>query len=441
MKQPLGTLGAACVCVALVLVLCGGARPAEVSHRETPLVHAIKRVRPSVVNITSQKAVVGQLDANAGKMSGMGTGVVVDERGYVLTNYHVIEDVSSIRIKLVDGSSYPAEVVARDPSTDLALLRVRPSSPMAVMPMGRSDDLMYGETVIAIGNAYGYEHTITMGVVSELHRNVSLSATQSYHDLIQTDASINPGNSGGPLINADGEMIGLNVAIRAGAQGIGFAIPVDQIKEVLANLMSVRRLRGAWHGIASTHGAGGGAVVVREVEPGSPAEHAGLRPGDALLAVEGREIRYGFDLERALLDKSAKDLVSVRVSRPEGEREFRLGLAPAPDREIVTVSNDDPVWGALGLRLAPYGSPQELRRYSADLRGGLLVREVRPGSPAEESGLSVGDVLVGMNQLETRTEGHVRYVLQLQRKDGVNPLAFHVVRGGRMYRGWLNLTP
>lgn len=429
------------VALCLFVVAC---LPASASYRETPLVRAVKQARPSVVNIRSEKLAPGQLDSSANKMSGMGTGVIVDERGYVVTNYHVIEDVSSIRVTLVDGSTYPAEVVARDPETDLALLRIRPlvereSLPtLAVMPFGRSDDLMHGETVIAIGNAYGYEHTITCGIVSELHRNVQLSATQRYRDLIQTDASINPGNSGGPLINADGEMIGLNVAIRAGAQGIGFAIPVDQVKDVLSDLLSVQRIRGTWHGIVAVSAPG--EVVVREVEPGSPADQAGLRPGDALVRLADRHIRFAYDIERALLDKTPNDEVSLEIARGDGPHVMFLELASAPGRDRTPRAGDDPIWTRLGLRLAPYSAPHELRRYSSELRGGLVVREVRPGSPAERAGLVTADILVGMHQLETRSESHVRYVLQLQEKDTIDPLTFHVVRNERMYRGYIHFV-
>jgi serine protease Do len=408
------------------------------SHRETPLVKAIKRVRPSVVNIHSQKLVSSQDSGSAGRMSGMGTGVVVDERGYIITNYHVIEDVSSIRITLVDGATYPAEVVARDPGTDLALLRVTTAGVLPVMPLGGSDDLMHGETVVAIGNAFGYEHTITQGIVSELHRDVRLSATQEYRDLIQTDASINPGNSGGPLINIDGEMIGLNVAIRAGAQGIGFAIPIDEVKRVLANLLSVRRLRGTWHGIVATDG--NVRVVVHEVEPGSPADRAGIRPGDQLIAVEGRQIAYTYDIERALLDKSPEEPVSLRVHRGTSESEFRMALLPAPSSELTLASGDNQAWSKLGIKLAPYSNTAELRKYSSELNGGMLIKQVRSGSPAERAGLQSGDILVGMLDYETVAESHVRYVLNVQSTQSMERVPFHVVRDGRMWKGTLNLT-
>ena len=427
----------------LFLIACAGlATDADrllASNRETPLVRAIKSVRPAVVNIHSQKVVTTQENSQAGRMSGMGTGVVIDERGYIVTNYHVIEDVSSIRVTLVDGSTYPAEVVARDPETDLALLHIEPLAPLPVMPFGRSDDLMHGETVVAIGNAFGYEHTITQGIISELHRNVRLSAAQEYRDLIQTDASINPGNSGGPLINIDGEMIGLNVAIRAGAQGIGFAIPVDDVKRILVKLISVRKLRGTWHGIVLVDAPGGVRVVVHQVEPGSPAQKAGVQAGDQLVSVDGKTIHYSYDIERALLDKTARDAVAIKVVRNESEQEIKVPLASAPGSETVA-RMDDRVWSTIGIKVMPYAGASELRKYSSDLRGGMLISAIRPGSPAEQAGLTVGDILVGMQQLEMLSESHVRYVLDLQRNESLDRLAFHVVRDGRMYRGWINVA-
>ena len=167
----------------------------------------------------------------------MGTGIIIDPRGYIITNQHVVEDVNSLRVRLADGTSLAARVVARDRDADLALLKVDAGASLPVVPLGTASDLMVGETVIAIGNAYGYEHTVSVGVVSAVGRDVALNKEVSYKALIQTDASINPGNSGGPLLNINGELIGVNVAIRAGAQGIGFAIPVDAVIKSAAAMM------------------------------------------------------------------------------------------------------------------------------------------------------------------------------------------------------------
>jgi serine protease Do len=217
------------------------------SLRQTPVVDVVRRVRDAVVNIHSERTAQGPLtdelfgtSPSQSRVNGMGTGIVIDPRGYLLTNYHVVEDVSVLRVRLGDGSTFSAHVLQRDPQADLALLKIEPHRPLATVPLGTSSDVQVGETVIAIGNAYGYEHTVTVGVVSAINRDVTLNKDVSYKALIQTDASINPGNSGGPLLNLNGELIGLNVAIRAGAQGIGFAIPVDTMIRVAARMLQGR---------------------------------------------------------------------------------------------------------------------------------------------------------------------------------------------------------
>jgi serine protease Do len=209
------------------------------SLRETPTVAAIRRASPSVVNLHGQKTIRTTAASMAGgapdsfrQVNGMGTGVVIDPRGYVITNYHVVEDVNELNVTLHNGEATRADLIASDPQSDLALVKLRGQGPFPTIPRGHSDDLMIGETVIAIGNAFGYVHTSTEGIISALHRDVPVNETQQYRDLIQTSAGINPGNSGGPLLNIDGEMIGVNVAVRVGAQQIAFAIPIDgEMKE------------------------------------------------------------------------------------------------------------------------------------------------------------------------------------------------------------------
>src|SRR5205807_6087227 len=316
-----------------------------------------ERVRAAVVNIHSERTVHGpaseELFAHApsqNRVNGMGTGIILDPRGYIITNHHVVEDVSVIRIRLSDGTTHSARGLTRDPETDLALLKIDIGRPLPTMPLGTANDLMVGATVIAIGNAYGYEHTVTVGVVSAIKRDVTLNKEISYKQLIQTDASINPGNSGGPLLNVNGELIGVNVAIRAGAQGIGFAIPVDSMLRVVADMLSVRRRNGTWHGMvcrdcvgepdpeklslrdetnsrdhmmshiaaAPTPAPAGSLarwVVVERTEPTSPAFRAGLQVGDVVMRAGDMRVVCALDLERALLDHAAGDSVPLVVRR------------------------------------------------------------------------------------------------------------------------------
>ncbi|MEQ8836721.1 MAG: trypsin-like peptidase domain-containing protein, partial [Lacipirellulaceae bacterium] len=184
--------------------------------RLTPVVRAVRQASPSVVNIQGQKSVGDSTGIGTRQVNGMGTGVVIDPRGYILTNHHVVDGVRQINVTLSTGQSYIAQVIAHDRETDLAVIRIRTPKPLPIINIGTSSDLLTGESVVAVGNAFGYENTVTTGIISALHRNVQVNETQKYLDLIQTDASINPGNSGGPLLNVDGEMIGVNVAVRAG---------------------------------------------------------------------------------------------------------------------------------------------------------------------------------------------------------------------------------
>ena len=223
--------------------------------RKTMVVAAIERAKAAVVNIHSERNVAqtpGDRYAipTAKAMNGMGTGIIIDPRGYIVTNQHVVDDVTALRIQLLDGTSQNAVIIARNPELDLAIIKIDPATPLQVMPIGTAHDLMVGETVIAIGNAFGYEHTASVGVVSAVKRDVSLNKEMSYKSLIQTDACINPGNSGGPLINIHGELVGVNVAIRAGAQGIGFAIPVDQMVKSVSEMLRKRRRTAPYDGFA-----------------------------------------------------------------------------------------------------------------------------------------------------------------------------------------------
>src|SRR5438876_5828343 len=250
------TLGLAALLCAAIGIFASVALAAPGNPRRTAVVEVVERVRGAVVKIHSERTVRGpaveELFAHAppqNRVNGMGTGIIIDPRGYIITNQHVVEDVSVIRVHLSDGSTHTARVLTRDHESDLALVKIDIGRPLPTIPLGTSSDVMVGETVIAIGNAYGYEHSVTVGIVSATKRDVTLNKEISYKSLIQTDASINPGNSGGPLLNINGELIGVNVAIRAGAQGIGFAIPVDNAIRVAAEMLSVRKRNGTWHGL------------------------------------------------------------------------------------------------------------------------------------------------------------------------------------------------
>jgi serine protease Do len=402
--------------------------------RRSAIVRAVESQRDAVVNIHGQKLVGGD-DVAGGdlrRVNGMGTGVILDARGYAVTNYHVVEGVRRIEVTLASGRTTSATLVSHDPRTDLAVIKIAADSPLPVARIGTSSDLMIGETVLALGNAFGYEHTLTRGIISALHRNVEVSRTQRYDDLIQTDASINPGNSGGPLLNIDGEVIGINVAVRAGAQGIGFAIPIDRVLEVAGELISVERVNQTWHGIVGRP-AGQHGVVVETVRGQSPAATVGVRAGDVIVRIGDVPVCRQFDIERALLGHKAGERVPVTMMRAGAEECLTLSLA-TKQRERISV--EERCWRELGVRVSavPAGRVQKLQsRY----RGGLAVTEVRPGGPAAEQGIEAGDILVGLHVWETIAPENIAYILDKAESEHLNPIKFYVLRGRETLFGHL----
>ena len=433
----------------LSLVLIGSfaawSQPSTGSEsRNSPIVQAVQSVRASVVNIRGEKTLTtpgntaGALDAGR-RVNGMGTGVIIDPRGYIVTNHHVVDGVREIQVTLADGSRYTGRLIKRHAETDLAIIKIDPAESLPVIKVGTSADLMPGESVIAVGNAFGYEHTVTRGIVSALHRSVQVSDAQHYDDLIQTDASINPGNSGGPLLNIDGEMIGINVAVRAGAQGIGFAIPVDKVIAVVTELMALQAGERTWTGLRLKPGttATGQGVVVAEVEEKSPAEAAGLKPGDLVTQIGTTRAERPLDVHRALVEMSAGDRVELAVQR--GEQQLRLQLTLASPQAVARRSGNT-IWETLGLDLRPIPPEEFQQLYRSHYRGGLLITAVRPQSVAAEQGLRRGDILVGLHVWETVAPEHVAYVLARPDFSSFNPVKFIIIRGKDSFFGYLPIS-
>jgi len=429
---------------------------ASPADRVTPIVTAVKNSAPAVVNIHGQKSVtdplaVGRTAPASREVNCMGTGVVIDSRGYILTNHHVVDGVRQINVTLDGGQAYVAQLVAHDRETDLAVIRIKTPNPLSTISLGTSQDLMTGETVIALGNAYGYEHTVTSGIISALHRNVQVNETQQYLDLIQTDASINPGNSGGPLMNLDGDMIGLNVAVRAGAQGIGFAIPVDKALEVATKMIKVEKLEGYWHGITPLVVDGPtGPVTIARVERDSPAEIGGLQRGDELRQIGTTSIDRPLDVERSLLGRRPGERVPVLVQRNGEQMALDLVIAAKSGRTSAVVADagappsgmtafQQATWNSFGLTLEPVPA-SVLRDRGLPLDGGMRVLSVKPGSSAASQGVVKGDVLVQIHRWYTTSEEDVQFILN--RADAVAKLGavrFDIVRGSERFFGQLAL--
>lgn len=411
--------------------------------RQTPIVKAVQHARGSVVNIRGEKTVLG--DPSLGqvevghRVNGMGTGVIIDQRGYILTNYHVVDGVREIQVTTAESRQFIAKLVNRDPETDLAIIKIDAPEPLPVITIGSSADLMPGEPVVAVGNAYGYEHTATRGIISALHRDVQVSDAQFYGDLIQTDASINPGNSGGPLLNIDGQMIGINVAVRAGAQGIGFAIPVDKATEVAAKLIADCNSGDNWNGLEVTTQFGGEtpSLIVSKVAGESPAAAAGVQEGDVITAVDDLKVERSLEFYRALLDHKPGDQVEISIVRGDQQVTAEVVLAQAP---ATARAADNRVWDLLGLELKPIPAEEFSRRYKTRYRGGLYVADVRPGSPASDQGIHQGDVLVGMHIWETVSLENVNYIINRPDFASLNPVKFFILRGSETLYGYLPVT-
>jgi serine protease Do len=430
--------------------------------RMTPLVKAVQKAQKAVVNIHTEKTAKDQDNifgsGKARRVTGMGTGVVIDERGYIVTNFHVVSEVEVLEISLADGAHYAARVVAFDKNKDLAVLKVDRDQPFEVMTMGTSSDLMLGETVFAVGNAFGYVHTVTSGIVSYLSRDVEVNETQSYQDLIQTDASINPGNSGGPLLNLDGEVIGINVAIRAGAQRIGFAIPIDDARNVLADLLNTQTISGTYHGLATEDKKNGTDrhLVVRKPDPGSPSEEAGFQAGDVILSVKDHTITDRVDFERWMLDVPKGQKMTVEVERGGETKTLELALRQSDKATVIMAQNshtvnkiatpvnfdsnspEQKVWDKLGMKLVKVPKDQ-IHPVHSKYNGGMVVTEVRQGSPAAKHGIRNGDILVGLHQWETVKSEDVAFVIENADLEKFNPLRFYILRGREVLYGYLQL--
>jgi serine protease Do len=422
--------------IALVLGLAyaGTIRGDELSMRRSAVVQAYERVKPSVVNIHGRKLERGA-NGDSRHVNGMGTGIVIDDRGYVLTNFHVVEGVAQIKVTFSDDTTVIGKIVNHDTKSDLAVLKIPVNRNLPVAPVGRSHDLLTGEDVIAVGNAYGYTHTVTRGIISALHRAVQLNDAQKYNDLIQTDASINPGNSGGPLLNIHGDMIGINVAVRVGAQGIGFALPIDQAIEIAADLLNNSVGKNLNHGmvVSTDFRADEPRLVVEHVIANGPSAMAGIQAGDRIVKCNELAITRRIDLQRALLGKTDGDEVQLVVFRAGQERTVQLALA-SPGKSN-SASSAEKAWRYFGLQLAPSTKDQAPMLKRHGYTGGLRVLAVQQDGIGQQSGISRGDVLVGLHKWETTSFEDLAYVINNAEYSKSKDPKFYIVRSGELLFG------
>ncbi len=343
------------------------------------------------------------------KENSLGSGFIIDRKGYIVTNYHVIDGADEIQVKMYNDKEYDAKVVGGDPKTDLALIKIDAEG-LVPLKLGNSDDLKVGTWVVAIGSPFGLEQTVTAGIVSAKGR---ILGSGPYDDFIQTDASINPGNSGGPLLNLEGEVIGINTAIIKSGQGIGFAIPSDLAKGIVKQLKDSGSVTRGWLGVAiqdvtpelaEYYGikATGGALVAQVYE-NNPAHAGGIQPGDIITRVNDVEIKSSHDLSSAIAGFGVGEKVTVTYVREGQTRRATVTLAKRSDDDHLPVLTSNG-FDELGMKFAsindeaarPYG-------YGPNARG-IVVVEIEPGSKADQSGIREGDLLKEVNHRPVETE-------------------------------------
>ena len=383
----------------------------EQSARENQVVRAFRKAGPAVVSIKAIRVEISRANwfglpaeefwsgffdnfffgpGIKREEENIGSGVIIDSRGYILTNQHVVEGAEKILVLLLNGEQYQAKMVGADTRSDLAVLKIAPKKPLSYLPMATSSDLMIGETLIAIGNPFGLGPTLTVGVVSALNRRIKIN-DRIYGEFIQTDASINPGNSGGALLNILGELVGITTAIYSNAQGIGFAIPIDKAKRIVDDLVKYGEVHPGWLGLevqpltekirsAISLPARSGMLIVKVWE-NSPAEKAGLKPGMVILEIDHHPVSSLWDYKFVLGEITVGDRVKIKYFDQGQIKETELRSEKYPGSLAPELC-----WKLLGIKVNP-----------AD-HIGVMVSKVDPNSPAGQVGIARGDIIISFNQ-------------------------------------------
>ncbi|MDY6904905.1 MAG: DegQ family serine endoprotease [Thermodesulfobacteriota bacterium] len=343
------------------------------------------------------------------KHRSLGSGFVIDEKGYIVTNNHVVKDADQIVVKLKNGDEFDAEVVGTDPKTDIALLKIDGEGDLPSLKLGDSDNIRVGDWVVAIGSPFGLEQTVTAGIVSAKGRVIGAGP---YDDFIQTDASINPGNSGGPLLNMKGEVVGINTAIVASGQGIGFAIPANLAKNIIGQLQSEGKVTRGWLGvgiqpvskeIAEYYNLEDGkGALVTEVFPGDPADNAGIKPQDIILEVDGKKVEDSHDLSATIADIPVGEKVTIKALRDGKHKTFHVEIAKRDDEKVAEQqrpgsSQDE----ALGVQVADI-TEDVARQLNLNTTEGVYVSDIAQGSKADMAGIQRGDVIREINHKPIR---------------------------------------
>jgi serine protease Do len=408
-----------------------------------------EKLKPSVVNISTTKTVrsgrggksgspfdryfwgddfferfFGDIPKREFKQRSLGSGFIISHDGYIFTNNHVVEQADKILVKLSTGKEYEAKVIGRDAKTDLALIKIKSGESLPMVETGDSEKLRVGDWVIAIGNPFGLEQTVTAGIVSAKGRVIGAGP---YDNFIQTDASINPGNSGGPLFNMEGKVIGINTAIVAQGQGIGFAIPINMAKTVLPDLKSKGKVTRAWLGVSvqdvtediakSFKLKESSGALVSEVFKGDPADKAGLRTGDLITEVNGKKIKDTHELLLTIASFHVGDKVEIKAMRDGQEKTFRIVVTERRDQpEVASAEETAQNFGMVIQDITP-----EIARYlGITSRSGVIVVDVKDGSTADEKGIQPQDIILEVNKVKISTvKDYSREITKKGAKQGV----------------------
>jgi Do/DeqQ family serine protease len=405
--------------------------------RETPVVRAVRKIGPAVVNISSEYEVRKRTNPFSGfgmdplfdsffkdffdpgferryKRTSLGSGIVIDgKRGFIITNAHVITRSGKISVTLQDERVFDAQVVGADPDSDLSVLKIVSDAPLPSVALGDSDDLMIGESVIAIGNPFGFSHTVTTGVISALNRSIR-TEDRVFRNFIQTDASINPGNSGGPLLNINGDLIGINTAIYAKAQGIGFAIPINRAKRIISDLIRHGEVVPAWLGVYLQNlkpdmahylkvpeqtPDGHTGVLVRAVAKDSPAAQGGIRKGDVILTIGRTATSSLSDFQAVMLDFAPGDRFPMTLWR-DGRRNRIVLTAAAFPLKLAPELTDM----LLGIQVGNLTTDNR-RQYQIQSETGVLITHIRKTAHLFRIGARTGDVIRQIDEVPVSDRG------------------------------------
>ncbi len=378
----------------------------RLEETQAVIIDLADRVTPSVVNISSgdfphsSRRPSERREDRSPSPPGSGSGVIIDKKGFIVTNNHVVGDANEVEVRLSDKTKFTGKVIGKDPDTDLAVIKIDSEKDLPFVPIGDSKNVKVGQWVMAVGNPFGLDRTVTIGIVSGLGReNVNLSR---YEDFIQTDASINPGNSGGPLFNLHGEVIGINTAIINVAQGIGFAIPANMVQTIVSQLMSSGKVVRGWLGVgiqplteelAKKFGVKeGDGVLVNEVFEGNPAYEGGMQPGDIILKVDDQVVETPNSLARVIAGFIPGQKVRIELMRNGKKEQLTLALGEKKDGAITAALPKLPE-PFLGLTVEML-TPEMMEKFDIkEEKAGVVVTDVKQGSPSESGGLKPGDLI------------------------------------------------